>query len=370
MPLKTQYSIPVFVFYIHKIVMTLIPDDFQLATKKQPLSLLATAIRILERRPKEQPRAPNGYPSNHYTKQVRPQSAYVVLKKPTQSSSTLNSSHQSSIHVNGVTPKQQKQIKTKQNLYMSLIHPPSARDPRYGMTVPSRIRTPMDYHVPVRQPKANTLPRPADGKRMKVNRKLYMDMIRPIMTSPQYLKLGATRSNPPLPLTQRNISRQSQPQHTRFTPRPPNDRQILRRLDPNSSHQKQLKGVPHREEYRPRREEYTPVSSRPSTTQRHTRNAHNLLNNSISSSQRDRISQNSLLNNSVSSSSHKDLHFPHITRKTRDDVSLNSSLKSKRQIPGTHPDNITPLYFRKSLAYSPHYEHKEMLSSPLPSMNT
>ena len=355
--------------FAYKIVFYFVSDDFQLATKKQPLSLLATAIRILERRPKEQPRAPNSYLPNNYAKQVRPQSAYVVLKKQTQSSSTLNSSQQSSSLMNGMTPKQQKQLKTKQNLYMSLI-----RDQRYGMTVPSRIRTPMDYHLPVRQPKANTLPRQstADGKRMRVNRKLYMDMIRPIMASPQYLKLGATRSNPPLSLTQKNISRLSQPQHTRFTPRPPNDGKILRRLDPNSSHQKQQKGSPHIEEYRPRREEYAPASSRPSTAQKHMRYAHNgFLNNSISSSsQRDRISQNSSLNNSVNLSSNRDLHLPHITRKTRDDVSLNSSLKSRSQIPRTHPDNITPLYFRKSLAYSPHYEHKELLSNPLSSMHT
>ncbi len=253
-------------------------------------------------------------------------------------------------------PKQHKQQKTKQNLYMSLIHPTNARDPKYGMTVPSRIRTPMDYHLAPRPPKANTLPRysAADGKRLKVNRKLYMDMIRPVMTSPQYLKLGATRSTPPLSLTQRTTSRQSQPQHTRLTPRPPNGGQTFRRLDPYSSHQ-QHKGASHthREEYRLRTEEYSPVSSRPTTAQRHNmRNTHN-----------------SSLSNSVSSTSHRDLHFPHITRKTKDDVSLNSSLNSRSQIPRAHPENITPLYFRKSLAYSPHYEQKDLLSNPLSSMN-
>lgn len=332
-----------------------VPDGFQLATKKQPLSLLATAIRILERKPKEQPAPPNGYLPNNYAKQVRPRSAYVVLKKPTQSSSTLNSSHQSGSLVNGMKTKQHKQLKTKQNLYMSLIHPTPVRDPKYGMTVPSRIRTPMDYHLPARPPKANTLPRysAGDGKRIRVNRKLYMDMIRPVMTSPQYLKLGATRNTPPLSLTQRTTSRQSQPQHTRFTPRPPNGDQISSRgLDPNSYHQKQHKGVHQREEYRPRRNEYTPVSIRPPTAQR-------LVNNAYNSS----------MSNSVSSSSHRDLHFPRITRKTKDDVSLNSSLNSRSQIPRAHPENIKPLYFRKSLAYSPHYERKELLSNPLSSMN-
>ena len=329
--------------------MLFIPDDFQLSTKKQPLSLLATAIRILEGKPKEQPALRNGHLPNNYAKQARPQSAYVVLKKPTHSSSTLNSSQQNGSVLNGMNPKH-KQLKTKQNLYMSLIHPTSVRDPKYGMTVPSRIRTPFDYHLAPRPPKANTLPRysAADGKRLRVNRKLYMDMIRPVMTSPQYVKLGATRSTPPLSLTQRSTSRQTQAQHTRITPRPPNRAQNLRRFDPNSSHQKQRKVPSEGEQYRPRIEELTPLSSRAPIALRHDM----------------RHGHNSSLSNSLSSTS----YLPRITRKTKDDVSLNSSLNSRSQIPRAHPDNITPLYFRKSLAYSPHYERKDLLSNPLSSM--
>ena len=230
---------------------------------------------------------------------------------------------------------------------MSLIHPTSVRDPRYGMTVPSRIRTPMDYHVPIRHQKANTLPRysAADGKRLRVSQKLYMDMIRPVMASPQYLKLGASRSVPPL--THRSASKQTQLQQTRLTPRPPNDGQILRRLDPNlnNSHPKPPQGGPRREEYRRRREDYDPVNRPPAA--RHFRNDH------ASSS-------------SNSSLPHRDRHLPRITRKTKDDVSLNSSLNSRSQIPRNHPDNIKPLYFRKSMAY----ERKDLLSTPLPSMNS
>ena len=331
-----------------------IADDFQLSRRKQPLSLLATAIRILEKKPKERPAIHNGHLPNNYAKQVRPRSAYVVLKKPTQSSSTLNSSKQNGSVLNGMTPKH-KQLKTKQNLYMSLIHPSSIRDPKYGMTVPTRIRTPMDYHLPPRPPKANTLPRhsTADGKRLRVNRKLYMDMIRPVMTSPQYLKLGASRSTPPLSLTQKSTNRQTQAQHTRNTPRPPSSAQNFRRFDPNLSDQKQRKVSSEREQYRPRIDELTPVSSRAPLSQRHNM----------------RYGQNSSLNNSVSSTSHRDLHLPRITRKTKDDVSLNSSLNSRSQIPRAHPDNIKPLYFRKSLAYSPSYERKDLLSNPLSSMN-
>ena len=311
----------------------------------------------MEKKPKEHPVIPrNGYIPNNYAKQMRPRSAYVAYKKPTQSSSTLNSSLQSSNLSNQLMPKQHKQLKTKQNLYMNLINPKPVRDPKFGMTVPSRIRTPMDYHQPSRTPKANTLPRysAANGKRLRVNHKHYMDMIRPIMASPQYLKLGATtRSTPPLSLTQRTLSRQSQPQNTRMKPRPPSNGQIFRQLDPNSgTHGYQCKGSYQRREYS--KGDDTPVSSQQSTSQRHVMKG----------------THNSSLSNSISSSSHsRDVHLPRIVRKTKDDVSLNSSLNSRSQIPSTHPDNIKPLYFRKSLAYSPSYERKP-LSRPLSSMNT
>lgn len=329
----------------------MLSDDFQLATKKQPLSLLATAIRILEKKPKEQTIPPNGYVPNNYARQARPRSAYVVLKKPTQSSSTLNSSHQKSTVSNGIIPKQQK---TKQNLYMSLLHPAPVRDPKYGMTVPSRLRTPMDYQLPVRPPKANTLPRSSaangkNDKRRRVNHKLYLDMIRPAMMSPQYQKLSATRSQP----MQRTTSRQSQLQHAQLTPRPPSGGQVLRRIDPNSRVHRQRGAPAEREQYRPIREDYNTPASRPPTAQRHLRDGHS-----------------SSMSSSVHSSTHRELHFPHITRRTKDDVSLNSSLNSRSQIPRTHPDNITPLYFRKSLAFSPNYGRRELLSSPLSSRRT
>ncbi|XP_028391220.1 uncharacterized protein LOC114516059 [Dendronephthya gigantea] len=328
------------------------PDDLQLVPKKQPLSLLATAIRILEKKPKEQTIAHNDYLHSNYARQARPRSAYVVLKKPTQSSSTLNSSHQRSTLSNGIIPKQQK---TKQNLYMSLLHQTPARDPKYGMTVPSRLRTPMDYHLPARQTKANTLPRSSAGdakndKRRRVNHKLYLDMIRPAMMSPQYQKLSATRG-PPM---QRTTSRQSQLQHTQLTPRPPSGAQVLRRIDPNSRAHQQRGAPVFREQYRPHREDYTTPVSRPPTAQRHLRDGHG----------------SSSMNSSVRSLPQKELHFPHLTRKTKDDVSLNSSLNSRSQIPRTHPDNITPLYFRKSLAFSPNYGRRELLSSPLSSRRT
>lgn len=253
---------------------------------------------------------------------------------------------------------------------MSLIHPSSVRNSKFGMTVPSRIRTPMDYHLPTKPSKENTLTRYSntEGKRIRVNRKLYMDMIRPVMTSPQYLKLGATRSTPPLSLTQRAASRQSQLKHASFMPRPPNGAHYLRRLEPNSCfHQERHSGASqrgkyrlHREDYtqvgmyRPHKGEYSLVSTRPSTV---SGNIHSSLNSSLT--------------NSTSLSLQREVHLPHLTRTMKDEVTFNSSLNSRsRQIPPDHPDNITPLHFQKSLAYNSHcYEHKEPLSNPLSSMN-
>lgn len=335
-------------------------DGFQLETKKQqPLSLLASAIRILERKPKEHP-VPNGYIPSNYARQLRPRSAYVVLKKGSQSSSTLSTTHQNGIPPNGFYPKtspQQKQYKTKQNLYMSLINPTKLgmkkpMFPRNGMSMPQRLCTPPDNQLNYGQPKSNTLPRYMntrnDGKRLRLNRRLYMDMIRPVMATPQYLKLGGSKGAPATPSSQRTISRQSQ-YHQNLSPRPPNESQVLRRLHPNTD-----LPTPQRERFSRQREIYTPQremfnhQKRAPTPQRRVRSEHN----------------SSVSNGFVP---HKDMHLPRLTRKTKDEVSLNSSLNSRTrgQIPRSHPDNITPLYFRKSVAYSPQYKHKNLLSNPL-----
>ena len=271
----------------------------------------------------------------------------MVLKKGPHSSSALNMSNKNGIPQNGLYPKlspQQKQLKTKQNLYMSLINPNGTTKKEYtfphnGMTVPHKTRPPSRVQLNYEQNKSNTLPRynRTDGKQLKVNRRLYMDMIHPVMTSPQYFKLSSGRRIPETPSSLRTISGQSHCSQN-LSPRPPNESHILNKKKPPSRQ---------RVIYTPQTEKYTP-QRRAISVQRKT------------------SSEN---NSSVGSDflPHKQLHLPWLTRKTRDEVSLNCSLNSQTsgEIPRGHPDNVIPLYFRKSLAYSPQYKHKQLLSNPL-----
>lgn len=327
--------------------------------KQQPLSLslLASAIRMLENKPKAHP-IPQGYLTDNYSRQVRPRSAYVVLKKGSQSS--LSPSNQNGVPPNGLHPKlspHQKQYKAKQNLYMSLISPngsslKNSTFPLKGLTMPQRIRVPPHMQMNYGQPKSNTLPRyyGRDGKRVKVNRKIYMDMIRPVMATAQYYKLGVNSSIPATPSSQRTISRQSHYAQT-LCPRPPNESQRMRKLHPNSvtSTPQQERHVPQRQITMPQRETFTQKSKVGKPCQQ----------------SQVKSEHNSSIDNSFTPQ--RNIHLPRLARKTKDEASLNSSLNSQTrgQIPKGHPDNVIPLYFRKSLAYSPQYKHKELLSNPL-----
>ena len=334
-------------------------DGVLVDSRKQPLSLLASAIKMLEKKPR-QPLVPKarGYVTDDYSRLVRPRSAYVVLKNG-NSQSSLSSSNQNGCPSNGLQSKlssQKKQHKAKQNLYMSLISPngSSIKNSNFGCngyTMPHRVRPPPHMQLSYGQHKANTLPRYRgnDGKRIKMNRKDYMDMIRPITASSQYYNVGANRSVPATPSSQRTISRQSHYSQN-LSPKPPNESQRTRRQQPDS-----VTSTPQQERHHARRQIFVPHKETFPPQRR-------------PPSQQSRV-KNEPFNHSNGSSFMPDrnIHLPKLTGKTKDQVSLSSSTnpRTRGQIPNGHPDNVIPLYFRKSLAYSPQYRHKELLFNPL-----
>ena len=332
-------------------ISSILIGNNQLANKRhQPLSLLASAIRILEKKPKGEP-IPNGYLPKQYARQVRPRSAYMVLKKGPPSIHSTPIEH--GVRLNGSNSKPmvgQKQQKTKQKLYMSLINPAriALQDRSFthnGMNMLHRTHPPTNFPTKYIQPKSNTLPRGQQHniQRMKMNRNLYMDMIRPVMTSQQFYKLGGNRSAFATPSSQRTLqSRQSNSNQT-MTPRPPTENQFQKRLHPNL-----LKMTPENEAHTKQRRK-PPQQKATYTLRAKTPTPQTSI----------RSGQSSSLSNGFLP--HQHLHLPRL--KSRDGVSLNS--QTRGQIPKAHPENVIPLYFSKSLAYSPQYKRKELITSPL-----
>lgn len=281
-------------------------DELKGGLKKQPLSLLATAIRMLEKKPKPI-QMTNGHNFNNYAKQMRPRSAYIVYNKQTPLSSTFNSSQQNLPY--GIYSKQGKQLKTKQNFYMSLINPPVTRDTKFAMTAPSRIKTPLDFHIPYRPPKANTLSRSSwnDGKRIRVNHKLYLDMIRPVMAAPEYTKLAPTKRTQHASISPRTMSRQLAEKRQSTNQ---NGRETLKALDPNPHIQKHQRHIPRSEGYL--------------SLQRHLylqQYQNSILNSSLSNSTRSKMT------------AHKQLHLPHIESKRTNGHLFQPSLHTRSRIP-------------------------------------
>ena len=245
-----------------------------------------------------------------------------------------------------------RQMKTKQSVYMGLINPPVI----YGMGA-----------------------RP-DSRQLRVDQKLYLNLVYPTMKTKEYHN-QAMRSRPPLKHEGMVVVRKDDylRQPNRYVNRPPPQMHVSRARE-----------VPMAKTYPESiyRDRTTSAASRKSRG--HPQNSTKAISNRGSNDYVDfpHIVQEPLTSRSVKSerqareaSRHREMngfvnHEPSTQKtagqlrdKENDEVVFTfnvDDLDLRKKTSSKETGQVVPLYFRKSLAYSPKYEYSEdVLSSPL-----
>ena len=249
-----------------------------------------------------------------------------------------------------------KQMKTKQSVYMGLINPPVV----YGVGV-----------------------RP-DNRQLRVDQKLYLNLVYPTIRPKEYHQ-RAIRSRPPLkqegmvvvrkgdylqqrngyikrPLPQMEVSRLHEPSKVRSSPESVRHEQTILRHGASTSQGGRGQS-----------------QNLPKTTSKRTGNDYvdfpDIVQEPLTSWSDRQVFRDKQMNGFVKTGNPDQKIARQFSGRGEDDVVFTFSvddldLRKKTEVPRFEHEKdrgqVVPLYFRKSLAYSPKYEHREdLLSSPL-----